>query len=93
MQIELGPNEFIDKRDRLGLFGSDKPEPYTFLSVKKEDLDKDNYVYVPEIRILLSPIKHTYQRSVYTFMIMLGDIGGIYGAIVSIPSFFISHLI
>ena len=45
------------------------------------------------VQINLTPIKHTYERSVFTFMMVLGEIGGIYGAIVSIPSFFISYFI
>ena len=45
------------------------------------------------VQIHLSPIKHTYERSVFTFMMVLGEIGGIYGAIASIPSFFISYFI
>ena len=94
LHIELGPNEFIDRTDKLGLFSKAEAETYTFLSVKNEKDAKGTYsTESTKIRILLSPIKHTYERSVFTFMMVLGEIGGIYGAIVSIPSFFISYFI
>ena len=41
----------------------------------------------------LSPIKHTYERSAFTLLMVLGELGGIYGAIVSIPTLFISYFI
>ena len=91
--IELGPNEFTDTRDRVGLLNKNPDqEPYTFLSVESKT-DKANNLWRFSIVIELSNLKHTYERSVYTFMTLLGDIGGLYGAIVSIPSLFISRII
>ena len=41
--IELGPNEFYDIDDRLGLFSAVEPEPYTWLTVVR-----DTAKYIPD---------------------------------------------
>ena len=46
-EFELGLNEFIDHRDKIGLFDQD-PEPYSFLSFEKshdsiQDLQSTEY--------------------------------------------------
>ena len=64
------------------------------MTVKRDQVKSfGKSVEAAEIHIHLSPIKHTYERSAFTLMMVLGELGGIYGAIVSIPSFFISHFI
>ena len=46
----------------------------------------------PEVHIMLAmdETKHYYERQVYTFLQLLGDFGGFYGAIVMAPSFILS---
>ena len=36
LTIELGPSEFTERNDRIGLFSKSDPEPYNFLSIKKD---------------------------------------------------------
>ena len=43
-----------------------------------------------EIRFTLSDIKRTYERSAYTFMILIGDIGGFNAAVFIFPAFLMS---
>ena len=103
LELELGPNEFTDKKDRIGLFSLSDPEPHSFLTLERYELvdlenNKDSqlddpYQSAPTIHIVLSPIKRSYERSAFTLMMVLGELGGIFGAIVSIPSLFISHFI
>ena len=38
-------------------------------------------------------MRHTYERRVFTVMMLLGELGGLYGAIVGISSCFISYFI
>ena len=40
-----------------------------------------------EIRLTLSNLKYQYERSVYTFFTLIGDVGGFNGAIVILPTF------
>ena len=91
--LELGPNEFTDKTDRFGLFSSSEPDSHNFLSVEREERQVNERQTSPKISIKLSPIKHEYERSAFTLMMVLGELGGIYGAIVSIPSLFISYFV
>ena len=88
--LELGPNEFTDKTDRFGLFSSSEPDSHNFLTVEREERIIVEKQPAPKISIKLSSIKHEYERSAFTLMMVLGELGGIYGAIVSIPSLFIS---
>ena len=88
--LELGPNEFTDEVDHLGLFRKSDPEPYTFLSIESQTEGTKTVEY-PYATIILSPIKHTYERATFTLMMLLGELGGLYGAIIGIPSYFISY--
>ena len=86
----MAKNEFVDHKEILGLFESE-PEPFTFLSIDKIEKDViDNSPY-PEIslQIKLSNKIHTYERQIYTIFTVVSDIGGFYGAIVIIPTFFV----
>ena len=40
LNVELGPNEFFDQTDNIGLFSQEEPEPYKFLSVKNSLIEK-----------------------------------------------------
>ena len=91
--LELGPNEFYDIDDRLGLFTAAEPEPHTWLTVVNDSAKSIPNGKSPEITIKLSHIRTIYERSVFTIMMILGELGGIYGALVGIPSFFISRYI
>ena len=90
-QIFLGPNTFIDNSGRLGLFSSNSEEnSREFLTVKSvvSDLSSETH-----IKLLLSDTRHTYERSSFTLMMLLGELGGIYGVIIGIPSLFISGFV
>ena len=101
MQIELSPNKFIDNRDKLGLFKT-KPEPFNFLSLENQSsigsaatsgaAYPDSQILLPQVslEILLSDQERTYERNSYSLMILLGDIGGFYGAVYGIFYWFIS---
>ena len=44
LELELGPNEFTDKKDRIGLFSLSDPEPHSFLTLERYELvDLENY--------------------------------------------------
>ena len=92
--IKLGPNEFIEDTDKIGLFASADEEPEQFLSVEElsneKKLQESN---AAKIEISLSNVKHTYERRSLTLMQIMGDLGGLYQAIFSVPSFFISKII
>ena len=49
-------------------------------------------IVLPEtsIKFRLSENKTLYERKAYTFMILVGDIGGFYGAIIGLPAYFLS---
>ena len=90
-EFHLGPNEFYNHDNWLGLFTQDI-EPVEFFSVEKEQVNLISDTYsiglgaayegsnqnMPGAAITfeLSNIKRTHERSAYTLMILLGDIGG-----------------
>ena len=43
-----------------------------------------------ELFFFLSDIKRTYERKAYTFMTLIGDIGGFNGAVFIFPAFLLS---
>ena len=61
--LELGPNEFTDKTDRLGLFSSSELDSHNFLTVQREERLIHERQTVPKISVKLSSIKHEYERS------------------------------
>ena len=87
--IFLGPDQFTDNSDRLGLF-NEELEPYNYLTVENvKSKESDS----PFIKIILSDTRRIYERSVFNAMMLLGELGGLYGAIVGIPSFFVSYFV
>lgn len=89
--IGLGPNEFIDKTDSIGLF-SQHPEPYEFLSVKQiEKYSESPGIY--GIEIVLSNKLHEYERTRFTVMALLGELGGAFSIISALPPLFIASIV
>ena len=43
------------------------------------------------INVRLHNIERVYERQSYTFMMMVGDIGGFNGAVIVVPSLFMSY--
>ena len=43
------------------------------------------------INMRLHNIERVYERQSYTFMMMVGDIGGFNGAVIVVPSLFMSY--
>ena len=81
-------NEFVNRDDYVGFLSSD-PDPIEFLSPDSElesviDTTGDAIV---KITLTLSANKHIYERSVYTFFNLLGDVGGFNAAIIILPTF------
>ena len=103
--VELASNEFYDYNDYFGLFEQD-PEPKEFLSIDKSvstvvnlygmnitDLaypDSNQSLPFSEVQYVLSNKKRRIERQAYTFMILVGDIGGFTGAIIGLPSLILS---
>lgn len=86
--IGLGPNEFIDNPDPIGLFNPHS-DPYEFLTVEHvEKNSKSPGVY--GIEIVLWNEVHEYERTPFTLMVLLGELGGAYGIISALPPFFIA---
>ena len=68
---------------------SGDPEVVNFLSVESqvevtEDIDSEAGIL---IQMMLSSNKYVYERSVYTFFTLIGDVGGFNGAIIILPTF------
>ena len=94
-RIYMSHNEFKDESDLLGLFKSN-PDDNAFEFLAFENIMEDQISEsqsLPWIRFSLSDTKRTYERNAYTFMMLLGDVGGIYSAIVGVPSYLISSYI
>ena len=91
MVVELSQNEFIDHNDYVGFLSPD-PEPYNFLSIEDKTTESSpSSSPKASFIIKLSDKKRNYERQVYTFMTLIGDIGGFYGAILTIPSLILSN--
>ena len=86
----LGPNEFSNINDTVGMFSQDV-DPETFFSTESVQYSETvDYLPSASIRFQLSDIKRTSERSAYTFFILIGDIGGFNGAVFIFPAFFLS---
>lgn len=46
-----------------------------------------------EISIVLADVKYSYERSAFSFIMLLGEIGGLFGAISGIPALLISRFV
>ena len=99
-EFYLGPNEFLNVDDTVGLFAQDV-DPETFFSTESIQYSEstnnlpsypESWQFLPNasVRFQLSDIKRTSERSAYTFMILIGDIGGFNGAVFIFPAFFLS---
>ena len=58
-----------------------------------QDVIKEKKKQTPKFELVLSDTKHVAERSEFTVMMLLGELGGLYSAIVGIPSFFISYFV
>ena len=92
MEIELGSNEFTDNDDNIGIFNT-QAEPFNFLSIEKVSKElrpskSDTSDF--KISIVLSDIKRADERSAYTIMMLIGDVGGFNGAALLLPAFLMS---
>lgn len=86
--IGLGPNSFTDNKDKIGLFSSEN-EPRTWLTVK----ELSSQWTIPGISISLMEEQHEYERSAFTLMMLLGELGGMYGIVVALPSYFLASTV
>ena len=87
-ELLLAQNELVNKDDYIGFLSGD-PETISYLSVdsQKESVeDIDSEVGI-SIQMMLSTNKYVYERSVYTFFTLIGDVGGFNGAIIILPTF------
>ena len=90
----LSVNNFYDYSDQVGLFEQDF-EPYTYLTIDtrdKEKVPKTSEDDIPTliIEFMLSEQFSERERTAYTFMTLIGDIGGFNSAIILLPSFIMS---
>ena len=104
-EVDLAHNEFNDYNDYFGLFEQDV-EPYNFLSIENIQQSSTNLAGIgltlppipntnltppySEINFSLSQNKRLIERHAYTFMTLVGDIGGFTGAIIGLPAYFLS---
>ena len=81
----------MNKDDYFG-FLSREPEPINFLSVEKSsDAEHETKGEAKfSVTFLLAGNKYIYERSVYTFFTLIGDVGGFNSAIVILPTFIMS---
>ena len=66
-------------------------DPYVYLTVqnvKSRDNTDD-----PIIKVNLSDTKRISERSAFTVIMLLGEVGGLYGALVGFPAYFISYFV
>ena len=85
--IEIGPNEFSDFNDKVGLI-SQEVEPYEFGSIMDVKESKGTSM---NISLIQSDKKKTYERTTWTFFSFIGDVGGFNGAIGIFPTFIMSY--
>ena len=86
--IDLAQNELVDKDDYIGFLLSD-PDPINFLSTDSQTITEYDIDSEAEVRIViqLSANKYIYERSVYTFFMLIGDVGGFNAAIIILPTY------
>ena len=90
--FELGANLFEDFRDKVGFFRTD-PVEHSFFQIEKENVDKISPYKRTEtrVKIELSDLFRSQERQVYTFMTMLGDVGGFNEAVIIFPSIIMAY--
>ena len=81
----------MNNDDAVGFLTSEK-DPVTFLTYESLDRnEKEKHgPFSVTITVGLSDLKYEYERSVYTFFSLIGDVGGFNGAIVILPTLFIT---
>ena len=81
-RVYLQKNEAILNDDYLGIQPASN---YTFFNVEKSttDIAYVGYEYVG-FGLMLGPSKITYTRNVFTLMQLIGNVGGVYGLLISI---------
>ena len=91
--FELGPNQFEDFRDIIGFFRTD-PEEHVFFQIEKENVDKISPYKRTEtrVKIELSDLFRSQERQVYTFITLMGDVGGFNGAVLVFPTIIMAYL-
>ena len=93
----MSVNEFIDNRDQAGFFPT-RNEPYRYFTVEddSEIIDRTDDGAIAQVLFELSDKRYTYERSAYTFLVLISDVGGFNGAIFLfqrfILRFYSSHL-
>ena len=58
-----------------------------------QDVIEEEKLWHPKLELVLSDTRHVAERSEFTLMMLLGELGGLYSVIVGIPSFFISYFV
>ena len=90
------PAEFEDKTDLIGLFDEDVSPEKFFIDVSIEgqsyfvDTGKMKGVAHSWIQLYISDKKHIYERQKYSILMLVSDFGGFQGALIIIPSSFMS---
>ena len=71
---------------------SGDPEVHNFLSVDSQKVVREGIESEVGImiKLMLSTNKYVYERSVYTFFTLIGDVGGFNSAIIILPTFLMS---
>ena len=66
------------------------PEPKNFLSLdswEKSVSEIESSEAVISLKLQISDNKYIFERNVYTFFTLIGDVGGFNGAIIILPTF------
>ena len=87
----MSMNEFKDNLDPVGFF-LQEDEPYKFFSMEEvvevhEDVSNGA---IAQIEFQLSDKHYNYERSAYTILALVGDVGGFNGALLVFQGFFMS---
>ena len=91
--FELGANLFEDFRDKIGFLRTD-PVEHDFFQIEKEIVDKISPYKRTEtrVKIVLSDLLRSQERQVYTFITLMGDVGGFNEAVLIFPTIIMAYL-
>ena len=91
LQIQLSQNEYVNNNDAVGFLTSEA-DPITFLTYElQKEAEKEKLgPFGVTVTVALSNLKYQYERNVYTFFSLIGDVGGFNGAIVILPTLVIT---
>ena len=75
-------NEFEDNRDPVGFFLKEN-DPYKFFSMEDvpEVIEDQQDGAIAQFEFQLSDKYYKYERSAYTILALIGDVGGFNGAL------------